>query len=239
MSNLMARRALVSLTLLAGCGQTAWQASTLEHPTMILSAEERAAGFRPLFDGVSLFGWRAYRGGAPTGWRVVKGVFERADGGGDLVTTETFANFDLRLEWKIAPGGNSGILYRVDDAGEETYMTGPEMQVLDDERHTDGQSPLTSAGSVFGLYPAPRGVVKRAGEWNTARIVANGNHVEHWLNGKRVAEYDIGSADWEQRVATSKFNQWKGYGRATRGRIALQDHGDQVSYRNIRIQVLP
>jgi hypothetical protein len=239
MSNPLARAALASLAMLTACGQTAWAPSTMEHPTMILSAEERGAGYRPLFDGVSLFGWRIYHGSGTGGWHVVNGVIERGTGGGDLVTSETFANFELALEWKVAPGGNSGIIYRVDDSGAETYETGPEMQVLDDERHADGKSPLTSAGAVYGLYPARPGVVKRAGEWNAARIRVNGNHVEHWLNGKRVAEYDLGSPDWEQKVAASKFAQWKGYGRFSRGRIALQDHGDQVSYRNIRILVLP
>jgi hypothetical protein len=169
----------------------------------------------------------------------VDGAIERGTGGGDLVTDETFANFELALDWKVAPGGNSGIIYRIDDAGEQTYMTGPEMQVLDDERHPDGKSRLTSAGSVYGLYPAPTGVVKPAGEWNAVRIVVNGNSVVHWLNGVPAAKYDLGSADWERRVAASKFAEWKGYGRATRGRIGLQDHGDQVSFRNIRILVLP
>ena len=239
MSNPKARRALVSLVLLAGCGQTSKQQPTMERPAVTLSYEERAAGWRPLFDGVSLAGWRIYHGGTPTGWRVADGVIERGTGGGDLVTDETFANFELALDWKVAPGGNSGIIYRIADTGEHTYETGPEMQVLDDERHADGRTPLTSAGAVYGLYPAPLGIVKPVGEWNAARIVVNGNRVEHWLNGTPVAKYDLGSVDWEQRVAASKFNDWKGYGRAPRGRIGLQDHGDQVSYRNIRIRVLP
>jgi hypothetical protein len=235
----MTRRALASLVLLAACGQPAWQQSTVEHPTVQLSLEERTAGYRPLFDGASLAGWRIYRGAGTGGWRVANGTIERGTGGGDLVTTETFANFELALDWKVAPGGNSGIIYRIDDSGEHTYETGPEMQVLDDERHADGRSTLTSAGAVYGLYEAPRGIVKPAGEWNAARIVVNHNDVEHWLNGTRVARYTLTSPDWLARVAASKFNEWKGYGRATRGRIGLQDHGDQVSYRNIRIRELP
>ena len=240
MSIPMARRSLALLVLLAGCGSTQWQPGTMEYPTVMLSLEERENGWVPLFDGVSLIGWRIHRGGVPTGWRVTKGMIERDPRGtdGDLVTQATFADFDLALDWMVAPGGNSGIMYRVDDAGEATYMTGPEMQVLDDERHADGKSRLTSAGAVYGLYESPAGVVKKAGEWNAARIRVTGNNVEHWLNGKRVAQYVLGSADWEARVAASKFNEWKGYGRAPRGRIALQAHGDQVFFRNIRIRVI-
>jgi hypothetical protein len=238
MSTPMARRALASFFVLAGCFNS-WQPSTAEHPTVRLSAEEVQAGFRPLFDGATLFGWRIYHGSGTGGWLVKDGMIERGTGGGDLATTETFANFDLALDWRVAPGGNSGIIYRVDDSGDATYMTGPEMQVLDDERHLDGKNPLTSAGAVYGLYPAPRGIVKPAGEWNAARLLVNGNHVEHWLNGQRIAQYELGSPEWAQKVAASKFNDWKGYGKFARGRIALQDHGDQVSYRNIRIRVLP
>ena len=121
-----------------------------------------------------------------------------------------------------------------------TYETGPEMQVLDDARHEDGESRLTAAGSAYGLYPAPerRGEAGRAsgtrrGSWSS------GNHVEHWLNGTKVVEYELGSPDWEARVAASKFKQWPGYGRAAAGHIALQDHGDRVAYRNIKIRTLP
>jgi hypothetical protein len=238
-----ARRALALLVLSAGCGGSgSRQPSTVEQPTVMLTAEERAEGWRPLFDGTSLAGWRIYHGGPPTsGWQVQDGTITRVAGPGvgDLVTNDTFANFELALDWKVAPGGNSGIIYRVDDSGDATYMTGPEMQVLDDERHADGKSPLTSAGAVYGLYPAPRGVVKPAGEWNSARILVNGNHVEHWLNGKLMGQYELGSPEWMAKVKASKFDAWKGYGRAPRGRIALQDHGDVVSFRNIRIRVLP
>ncbi len=203
-------------------------------------AQTPAAGLRPLFDGKTLAGWHNYHAkGPPTGWRVVDGTIQRVGKGGDLVTDGTYANFELSLDWKIARGGNSGIIYRIDDKGDETYMTGPEMQVLDDERHLDGKSELTSAGAVYGLYPAPRGIVKPAGEWNAVRILADGNHVEHWLNGTRIAQYEMGSPEWAQKVAASKFDAWKGYGKFARGRIALQDHGDVVSYRNIRIKVLP
>jgi len=154
------------------------------------------------------------------------------------MTREQFANFELMLEWKIAPGGNSGIMYRVTEEYDYSYKSGPEMQVLDDAAHEDAQSRLTAAGSNYALYPAPAGVVKPAGEWNLVRLVVNRNHVEHWLNGQKVVEYELMSPDWETRVKQSKFVEWPNYGRATQGHIALQDHGDQVAYRNIKIQVL-
>jgi hypothetical protein len=195
--------------------------------------------WRTLFDGESLDGWRGFRTDrVPAGWQVVDGAVTRVGEAGDLITREVFGDFELALEWRIAQGGNSGILYRVTEHGEATYHTGPEMQVLDDERHADGRSPLTSAGAVYGLYPARPGVVKPAGEWNAARIVVRGNHVEHWLNGVEVASYEIGTPDWKAKVAASKFARWPRYGRAAAGHIALQDHGDRVAYRNIRIRVV-
>lgn len=195
--------------------------------------------WRSLFDGRSLQQWRGYRGdGVPEGWQVVDGALTRVGKAGDLISRDMFGDFELELEWMVAEGGNSGIMYRVTEAAAETYQTGPEMQVLDDARHPDGGSRLTSAGAVYGLYPAPVGVVKPAGEWNSVRIVVRGNQVEHWLNGVEVAAYHVGSPDWEARVAGSKFRNWPGYGRAAAGHIALQDHGDRVAYRNIRIRTL-
>jgi hypothetical protein len=174
----------------------------------------------------------------PPGWQVVDGALTRVAGAGDLITRDVFGDFELALEWQVAEGGNSGIMYRVTENTEATYESGPEMQVLDDDRHADGRSRLTAAGSVYGLYPAPAGVVKPAGEWNTVRIVARGRHVEHWLNGAKVVEYELGSADWKARVAGSKFEGWPQFGRAKSGHIALQDHGDRVAYRDIRIRPL-
>jgi hypothetical protein len=231
-----------SLALLAGCGSAARQASdsTTQGGTVAASTGDSAGSdWRTLFDGKSTAGWRGYRSQTvPAGWRVEDGLLTRAGSGGDLITTDKFGNFDLALEWKVAPGGNSGVMYRATEDAERPYETGIEMQVLDDAKHADGKSPLTSAGALYGLYPARPGVVKPAGEWNAARVVVNGNHVEHWLNGVKVVEAEIGSPDWNARVAASKFAEWPGYGKAREGHIVLQDHGDRVQYRNIRIRAL-
>ncbi len=215
-------------------------AGRAQSQTNALTAAERAAGWKLLFDGKTTDGWRGYHmDSVPSGWKVVDGALTRVGAGRDLITREQFANFELALEWNISPGGNSGIMYRVTEEYDESYKSAPEMQVLDDAGHADAQSRLTAAGSNYALYPAPAGVVKPAGEWNLARIVANGNHVEHWLNGQKVVEYELLSPDWETRVKQSKFVEWPNYGRAKQGHIALQNHGDQVAYRNIKIRVLP
>ncbi len=209
-----------------------------------LSAEEKAAGFKLLFDGQTASDWRGYRQKTlPTEWTVVDGTLGLSGGngepsGGDIVTREEYGNFELRLQWRIAKDGNSGIMYRVSEAYDAPYESGPEMQVLDDAGHPDGKSRLTAAGSDFGLYPAPAGIVKPAGEWNDIRIIANGAHVEHWLNGVKVVEYELWSPEWRARVLSSKFKQWPGYGMSKKGHIALQDHGNAVSFRDIRVRKL-
>ena len=207
----------------------------------MLTAAERAEGFRSLFDGTGLDAWRGYKKpSVPDGWRVVDGSLTlMAAGAGDIITRDQFRNFDLRLDWKVAEGGNSGIFYRATEEGDYVWRTGSEYQLLDDARHADGRSELTSAGSNFALYPVPRGVSRAAGEWNSSRLLVNGSHVEHWLNGVKVVEYELGSADWQARVRASKFASMPLYGRAPQGHIGLQDHGDRIEFRNIRVRVLP
>jgi hypothetical protein len=209
-------------------------------PPNTLTKAERDAGWRLLFDGSTTTGWRGYRMiTMPTGWQAKDGALTRVSEAADIITADQYASFELVLEWRISTKGNSGIMYRVTEADSNSYETGPEYQVLDDEGHRDGLSRLTAAGAVYGLYPAPDSMVRPVGEWNQARIVVNGNDVEHWLNGTQVAHYVLGSLDWAGRVAKSKFKQWPSYGKAPKGYIALQDHGDWVAYRNIKIRVLP
>jgi hypothetical protein len=206
----------------------------------MLTSQEREAGWRLIFDGQSTAGWRGYRmDSMPPGWQVVDGALTRVDSAGDIITINQYGNFELALEWQVARGGNSGIFYRVSEDGEHPWLSGLEMQVLDDAEHPDGRSPLTSAGALYGIYPAPRGVVRPADQWNAARIVNNGNHVEHWLNGVKVVEAELGSPDWEARVRQSKFAKMPRYGRNSSGHLGLQDHGDRIAYRNIKIRALP
>jgi len=228
------------LALLGAVVMPLWaQDGTTPQPFNSLTDAERKDGWKLLFDGESTKGWRGFqKKSVPAGWVVEDGTLTRASAAGDIITERQYRDFELTLDWKIAEGGNSGVMYRVTEGGGATYETGPEMQVLDDARHSDGRSRLTAAGSDFGLYPAAAGIVKPAGEWNSIRIVVKGHHVEHWMNGVKVVEYELESPDWEARVAGSKFKQWPGYGRAPKGHIALQDHGDRVWYRNIKIREL-
>ena len=207
----------------------------------MLSAEESAQGFRLLFDGTSTRGWRGYRQPSmPAGWAAVDGALTRVSQTSDIITVDQFESFELRLSWRIPPGGNSGIMYHVTEQGEAPYTSGPEMQVLDDSGHGDGRNRLTSAGALYGLYPAPAGVVRPAGQWNDVRIIIRGAHVEHWLNGQKIVECELWSPEWNAKLRASKFTQWPEFGLAHRGHIALQgDHDGAVAYRAIRIRELP
>ena len=157
----------------------------------------------------------------------------------DLVTKEQYGNFDFRFDWKIAPGGNSGVMYRVTEEKEQPYYTGPEYQVLDDAGPGyDALDKNQLVGSLYGLYARSAEVTRPAGEWNTSRIVLKGNAVEHWLNGEKVVSAQMGSEDWNQRIAGTKFAPWERFGKNARGHIVLQDHGAQVWYRNLRVRPL-
>lgn len=192
-----------------------------------------------LFDGTSTNGWRGYRSDSLQGWTIVDGALTRTGPGGDIVYgAASFGDFELEIEWKLQPVGNSGIFYRATESTDRIFENAPEYQVLDNERHPDNKTDLTVSGSNYGLDPAPRDAPKAIGEWNQTRIVARGAQVEHWLNGAKVVEYTLWSPEWEGKVKESKFVQWPSYGRAKSGFIGLQDHGDWVAYRNIRVRPL-
>jgi len=205
-----------------------------------LTSSEQTAGWRLLFDGSTTSGWRGFRQpGVPAGWQVVDGALTRVAAGGDLITTDRFANFELDLEWQIAPGGNSGIMFRVSEvAADAAHLTGPEVQVLDNIG-APNPGPLGFAGACYGLYAPSQDVTKPAGSWNAVRLIANGSHIEHWLNGVKIVEYELGSADWLARREQSPYRDVPTYGREPAGSIALQDHGARVAFRNIKLRVLP
>ncbi|HEY7288255.1 MAG TPA: DUF1080 domain-containing protein [Vicinamibacterales bacterium] len=193
---------------------------------------------RSLFNGSSLSAWRGYKSDTvPAGWRTDGGVLTKSGSVGDLVTRDEFGDFELELEWKIGEAGNSGIFYRGTEEYDHIYWSAPEYQLLDDLKATDNKTRLTCAGAVYALYPSPVGHLKPVGEWNSARIVARGAHIEHWLNGTKVVDYELWTPDWESKVKASKFGAWPNYGRAKRGHIALQgDHDGSLAFRNIRIR---
>ena len=176
----------------------------------------------------------------PAGWQIVDGVLTKTGSVGDIITRDQFGNFELALDWKLSPGGNSGIFYRGTEDYDHIYWSAPEYQLLDDAGHPDGQSRLTSAGADYALYPSPAGVVKPADQWNSTLIVVNGNRVQHWMNGQKLLEYELGSSDWQAKVKASKFAEYPKYGTASKGYIGIQgDHDGTLSVRNIRIRVLP
>ncbi len=206
-------------------------------PMNTLTEQERAAGWRLLFDGRTTGGWRGFKKpDMPAGWQAIDGALTRVASAGDIVTTDEFASFELAFEWRIAPGGNSGVFFHVTEDVEAVWHSGPEYQILDNVAHKDGLTPETSAGSDYALHAPSRDATKAPGSWNQGRIVVRGSHVEHWLNGEKIVEYVLGSPEWAARVAKSKFKAYPGFGRAPKGRIAIQDHGDTVAYRNIKIR---
>jgi type 1 glutamine amidotransferase len=187
----------------------------------------------------SLDAWRGYgRKDLPASWKVdPEGAITLEGTGGDIITRERFGDFELEFEWKIAPGGNSGVMTRVSEEADPAYHTGPEYQVFDESAYPE-TTPDTKSGSLYALYARTAEVAKPAGEWNTARIVRDGARIEHWLNGQQIVGAEVGSEDWNRRVAASKFSQWPKFAKNAAGHIALQDHGSQVWYRNVRVREL-
>ena len=209
----------------------------------ILSKEEIKAGWTLLFDGKTLNGWRNFRQDTITGWIVEDGTLKALGLGSDLygyiVTDKQYENFDLTLDWKIAPEANSGILYLVqEDTFKTPYETGPEYQLIDDVNFPQPLEEWQKTGANYAMNIAENKELKPAGEWNTARILVDHGHVEHWLNGKKVVEYELWSDDWKSRVAAGKWKDYPAYCSAKKGHISLQDHGSIVWFRNIKLREL-
>jgi len=213
-------------------------AAQAAEPLNTLSATEKAQGWKLLFDGKTTAGWRDFKAAAADpGWKVKDGIlFVEPNVARDLITTEKYADFELTFDWRIGKLGNSGVFYHVIEEGQHAYETGPEYQLLDNHR---SEPPLEQAAGLFGLYAPAKDVTKPVGEFNHGRLIARHGHVEHWLNGVKVTEYEIGSADFKAKVAGTKFHAWPLFATGATGYIGLQNHGDDVAFTNIKIKVLP
>lgn len=238
------RRNFLSLLAVAALFSSCQQApnSQSEAVATEVTARTDGEGFTILFDGTNTDAWRTYKSDAlDPRWAVEDGMLTlTAKGAGDIITKDIYENFELQLEWKISQGGNSGIFFHVveHDTLKATYLTGPEMQILDNEAHKDAQIHKHRAGDNYDLHACTEETVKPAGEWNQVRLIVNQKQVEHWLNGVKVVEYVLGSPEWFELYKQSKFKNMPLYGQAGKGHIALQDHGDRVWFRNIRIKTL-
>ena len=198
-----------------------------------------------LFAGKSTDAWRGFRRDSfPSKcWTIESGSLKTITGCDqadrtDLITKDKYQNFELQLEWKVAPGGNSGIIYLVSEDFDESWNTGPEMQVLDDANHRDGKDPKTSAGSLYALIAPTNKVLHPAGRWNKVRLIVNNGHVEHWLNGRKVLDYELGSDQLKHLIGEAKFKEFPRFAQNREGHIALQHHGEEAWYRKIRIRSL-
>lgn len=209
-----------------------------------LSDAQEKEGWKLLFNGRNLDGWKRYKDRENNSWEVVDGTLHckpanAADKRSDILTVDQYADFELSFDWKIAPRDNSGVIYRATEEFDQPYLSGPEYQVIDDENYPDKLTPTQTSGSNYDMHAAPADKpINPPGQWNTGKIVAKGNHVEHWLNGVKVVEYEINSPEWKKLKDGSKWKDAKGYGIAPKGHIDLQDHGGEVWYRNIMIKTL-
>jgi 3-keto-disaccharide hydrolase len=221
-------------------------------PVNNLSEVEKNDGWRLLFDGKSFDGWRGFHNDkVPAGWAIEDGCIKKIPlegemrrSGGDLITVDQFDDFEFSVEWKLAKGANGGIKYLVSESLPPAGRSGVsfEYQVLDDDNHIDAKAGIAgnrTAGSLYDLIPASKAKkLKPIGEFNQTRIVVKGNHIEHWLNGLKVVEFERGGEALKQHIAESKFKDTKGFGETAKGHILLQDHGDTVWYRNFKIRAI-
>jgi len=193
-----------------------------------------------LFDGKTLEGWKGYKQPKPPGsWKVENGelvVRPGSGGGGDISTAKEYGDFELSLEWNASKNGNSGVIYRSGDEYEASWQTGPEYQILDDFRGGPGKADLHSSGALYDLYVPSKFVTRPPGEWNSTRIVCKGSHIEHWLNGVKIVDVQVGSPDWNARIEKSKFKAFPLFAKKPKGYILLQDHGAEIRFRNIKIK---
>jgi hypothetical protein len=266
-----ARSSALLLTLVAACHQGAGAGNDAGSPSPSasndVSAAERAAGWRPLFDGRTLSGWRGLgQNGIPTAyWRVDDGTIHkiatdqvprdsngRRPTGGDIMTEATFRDFELAWDWKISPAGNSGVKYNVSEelstgvtvdgrrsATPSHAAIGFEYQMIDDDRHSDGKLPTHRSGALYDLFaPSAAKHLAPVGEWNHSVVIFRGTHGEHWLNGVKVVEYDLDSPAFAEALAKSKYHNLPWFATKRAGHIVLQDHTDEAWFRGVKIREL-
>lgn len=243
--------ALAAISLVA-CGDNSSEKkeetkTTTENSNPLLTEQEQKDGWKLLFDGTAISGWHNYGGGAVgKQWIIDNGTLKFAGSektdtiAQDIVTDDEYENFDLKLEWKADTGSNSGILFYVkeDTAYHRPYWTGPEMQVLDNERHPDSKIIKHRAGDLYDLISCSKETVRPALEWNQVEIKAENGKLDFWLNGENVVSTQMWDDNWNKMIANSKFKEWPGFGTFKKGRICLQDHGDNVWFRNIKVRKL-
>lgn len=206
-------------------------------PPNTLSAQEMKDGWKLLFDGKSLDGWRVFKKEDAKGWTVKDGtLYLEKPGAGDLMTKEKYGNFEMTIDWKIETGNNSGLIYRVSEEGGTTYVSGPEMQIANHK--ADAKLGKNDGGSLYDMYAPTSNPLKPADQWNTFKVVCNGKHIEQWVNGVKVVDCDIGSDDWNKRLEASKWKKEKLFATQPAGHIALQDHGSKLAFRNVKIKLL-
>ena len=196
-----------------------------------------------LFDGQSMTGWRFFKNRENNSWEIKEGTLHcksesAADNRADFVTKGKYKDFELSLQWKIAKGSNSGIMYRVSEKYDAPYLTGPEYQLIDDRGYPEALTPKQKTGADYDMMPAGNSPIKPAGEWNQTKILVKGNHVEHWLNGVKLFEFEQFSDEWLKRKENSKWKDAKGYGAVKKGYICLQDHGGEIWFKEIQIRKL-
>jgi hypothetical protein len=243
---------LFALVLVAAACSPAKKQENQEQPETSMAASlteaQKSEGWKLIFDGQTLNGWKIYKDRKNNTWEVKDGalhckpVNEKVQGDGDersdLMTTDEFENFEFAFDWKISPQGNSGVMFKVTEEFEQPYYSGPEYQVIDDLGYSPKPTDKQLTGANYDMHVVESKSLKPVGEWNSSKIVVNGNHVEHWLNGQKIIEYELNSDDWKTRKAGSKWKEHAGYGMAKKGHLDLQDHGSEVWFKNLMVKTL-
>lgn len=235
---------LLFSSLISSCNE-AQSNSSEEEKVNVLTTAEKEEGWQLLFDGNSLSGWRIYQNKPADCWDVKDGLLyckgsktDKSDLRADIITEEQFENFELSIEWKIAPKGNSGIMYHVSEDSSTAFLTGPEYQLIDDEGFPKPLQDWQKTGADYAMHTTTHRPTKPVGEFNHTRIIVNGSHREHWLNGEKILEFEAWTDDWNKRKSEGKWKNTPAYGMNKQGHICLQDHGSGVWFRNIKIKTL-